>query len=48
MVEIRRDYLAPAGLVTGEEIERRLADIEAGRVDITTLPIISARVRKPM
>ncbi|MGH3388633.1 MAG: methyltransferase [Actinomadura sp.] len=48
MVEVRREYLLPSGLVTEEEFERHLADIEAGRVDMTTFPIVSAWARKPL
>jgi SAM-dependent methyltransferase len=48
MVEIRRADLVPAGLLTDEEIDQHLADLDAGRVDITSLPIVSAWARKPV
>jgi hypothetical protein len=37
-----RDKLTAAGLATDEEIERHLASIAAGRLDLATSPMISA------
>ncbi|MEU0458871.1 SAM-dependent methyltransferase, partial [Streptomyces sp. NPDC006129] len=42
-----RDKLVAAGLATDEEIERHLAAVEAGRLDLATSPMISAWGRKP-
>ncbi|MEV6318615.1 methyltransferase domain-containing protein [Streptomyces sp. NPDC051776] len=42
-----RDSLTAAGLATDEEIERHLANIAAGRLDLATSPMISARGRLP-
>ncbi|MGH3392662.1 MAG: hypothetical protein ACRDOO_27665 [Actinomadura sp.] len=48
MVEIRRANLVPAGLLTDEEIDQHLADLDPGLVDIASLPIVSAWARKPL
>ncbi|MFJ9470247.1 methyltransferase domain-containing protein [Streptomyces caniferus] len=42
-----RDKLIAAGLATDEEIERHLAAIASGRLDLTTAPMISAWGRRP-
>jgi SAM-dependent methyltransferase len=41
-----RDRLVAAGLATDEEIDRHLADVEAGDMDLATAPMISAWGRK--
>ncbi|MFG2651392.1 methyltransferase domain-containing protein [Streptomyces sp. NPDC048436] len=41
-----RDKLTAAGLATDEEIERHLANIAAGRLDLATSPMISAWGRR--
>ncbi|MEU6084052.1 methyltransferase domain-containing protein [Streptomyces sp. NPDC047108] len=43
-----RDKLLAAGLATDEEIERHLANIAAGRLDLATSPMISAWGRRPL
>lgn len=42
-----RDKLTAAGLATDEEVERYLANIAAGRLDLATSPMISAWGRRP-
>lgn len=41
-----RDRLVAAGLATDEDIDRHLANVEGGGMDLTTAPIISAWGRK--
>ncbi|MEU6086110.1 methyltransferase [Streptomyces sp. NPDC047085] len=41
-----RDRLVAAGLATDEEIDRHLANVEAGDMDLATAPMISAWGRK--
>jgi hypothetical protein len=41
-----RDRLVAAGLATDEEIDQHLAHVEAGDMDLTTAPMISAWGRK--
>ncbi|MEV6837305.1 methyltransferase [Streptomyces sp. NPDC051133] len=41
-----RDRLVTAGLATDEEIDQHLANVEAGTMDLTTAPMISAWGRK--
>ncbi|QWB21373.1 MULTISPECIES: methyltransferase [Streptomyces] len=43
-----RDQLVAEGLATDEEIERHLANIAAGRLDLATSPMISAWGRRPV
>lgn len=43
-----RDELVTEGLATEEEIERHLANIAAGRLDLATSPMISAWGRRPV
>ncbi|WP_432590243.1 methyltransferase domain-containing protein [Streptomyces sp. HD1123-B1] len=43
-----RDKLIAAGLATDEEIERHLAHIATGRLDLATAPLISAWGRRPL
>jgi SAM-dependent methyltransferase len=47
-VEQVRDKLVAEGLATDEEIERHLATIAAGRLDLATSPMISAWGRRPV
>jgi SAM-dependent methyltransferase len=47
-VEQTRAGLVGAGLVTDEEVERHLANLAAGRLDVTTAPMVSARGRRPV
>ncbi|WP_017975268.1 class I SAM-dependent methyltransferase [Actinopolyspora halophila] len=42
-----RAELTAAGLATDEEIERHLANIAAGKLDLATSPMVSARGRRP-
>lgn len=42
-----RDRLVTAGLASDEEIDRHLATVAAGRLDLATSPMISAWGRKP-
>ncbi|MEO3755892.1 methyltransferase domain-containing protein [Streptomyces sp. B6B3] len=42
-----RDKLTAAGFATNEEIDRHLANIAAGHLDLATSPLISAWGRKP-
>lgn len=42
-----RDRLVAAGLATDEDIDRHLANIAAGRLDLATSPMISAWGRRP-
>jgi SAM-dependent methyltransferase len=46
-IEQIRDGLIASGLATDEEIDRLLAAISAGRLDLATAPLISAWGRKP-
>jgi len=46
-VEQTRAGLVGAGLATDEEIDRHLANLEAGRLDVTTAPMVSVRGRRP-
>lgn len=48
MIERQRPHLLAAGLVTADEIERHLADIAAGHLDIATFPVVSAWGQKPV
>ena len=41
-----RDLLLAAGLATAEEIDRHLANVDGGRLDLATAPLISAWGRK--
>ncbi|MFF7974676.1 methyltransferase domain-containing protein [Streptomyces sp. NPDC007905] len=41
-----RDRLVSAGLATDEDVERHLANVEAGGMDLATAPMISAWGRK--
>ena len=42
-----RDGLLGSGLVTAEEVDRHLANLVAGRLDVATAPMVSARGRRP-
>ncbi len=46
-VEQMRDRLLAAGLATAPEIERHLANVAAGRLDLATSPMVSAWGRRP-
>ena len=46
-VEQMRPGLLTAGLVSEAEVERHLANLDAGRLDLTTAPLISTRGRQP-
>lgn len=41
MVQLRERMLA-AGLVTDEEIDQHLANVDCGRLDLATSPMVSA------
>ncbi|GAB2826762.1 methyltransferase domain-containing protein [Streptomyces daliensis] len=43
-----RDKLTAAGLATDEEIDRHLANVASGRLDLATSPMISAWGRRPV
>lgn len=42
-----RDRLVGAGLATEDDIERHLANVATGTMDLATAPMISAWGRKP-
>ncbi|GHH86503.1 methyltransferase [Streptomyces sulfonofaciens] len=42
-----RDHLVAAGLATDEDIDRHLANVASGRLDLATSPMISAWGRRP-
>ena len=46
MIERQRDRLLAAGLLTAAEIDRHLADVAAGRLDLTTFTVVSSWGRK--
>jgi SAM-dependent methyltransferase len=46
-VEQTRAGLVGAGLATDEEVDRHLASLASGRLDVTTAPMVSARGRRP-
>jgi len=46
-VEQMRSGLVSAGLVSEAEVERHLANLDAGRLDLTTAPLVSSRGRRP-
>jgi SAM-dependent methyltransferase len=46
-VEQMREGLVVAGLASGAEVDGHLANIDAGRLDLTTAPLVSARGRRP-
>jgi SAM-dependent methyltransferase len=48
MIERQRDRLLAAGLLTAAEIDRHLADVAAGRLDLTTFTVVSAWGRKQL
>jgi SAM-dependent methyltransferase len=48
MIERQRDRLLAAGLLTAAEIDRHLADVAAGRLDLTTFTVVSAWGRKEL
>ena len=45
-IELLRDSLIAKGHATAEQIDRHLANVEAGRLDLTTAPLISACGRR--
>ncbi len=47
-VEQIRERLIAGGLATEEEIERHLANVLSGRLDLATSPMVSAWGRKPL
>jgi SAM-dependent methyltransferase len=47
LIARRGDRLIDAGLITREEIDQHLADLAAGRLDLTAFPVISAWGRQP-
>jgi SAM-dependent methyltransferase len=46
-VEQTRARLVAEGLVTAEDIDRHLANLAAGRLDVATAPMVSTRGRRP-
>ncbi len=46
-VEQIRERLVSGGLATEAEIERHLRNVESGRLDLATSPLVSAWARKP-
>ena len=42
-----RERLVNAGLATDADIEQHLANLETGKLDLATAPMISAWGRKP-
>ena len=47
-VEQTRAGLVGAGLVTDDEVDRHLANLSSGRLDVTTAPMVSVRGRRPV
>ncbi|HEX7443757.1 MAG TPA: methyltransferase domain-containing protein [Acidimicrobiales bacterium] len=43
-----RSRLVAGGLVTDEDIDRHLENLAAGRLDVTTAPMVSTRGRRPL
>ncbi len=46
-VEQTRAGLVAAGLATDDEVDRHLANLAAGRLEVTTAPLVSAAGRRP-
>jgi SAM-dependent methyltransferase len=46
-VEQMRSGLVAGGLATEAEVDRHLANLDAGRLDLTTAPLVSSRGRRP-
>ncbi|MEU0602019.1 hypothetical protein ABZ484_27825 [Streptomyces sp. NPDC006393] len=46
MIERARERLIASGMVTAEELEQHLANVDAGRLDLTAFPVVSAWGRK--
>ena len=46
-VEQTRSGLVAAGLATDEEVDRHLANLASGRLDVATAPMVSTRGRRP-
>ena len=46
-VDQTRVRLVAEGLVTDEDVDRHLANLAAGRLDVATAPMVSARGRRP-
>jgi SAM-dependent methyltransferase len=47
-VQQTRAGLVDAGLVREDEVERHLANLSSGELDVTTAPMVSARGRRPV
>jgi hypothetical protein len=46
LIARRGDRLVDAGLLTREEIDRHLADLAAGELDLAAFPVVSAWGRR--
>jgi SAM-dependent methyltransferase len=47
-LEQTREGLVAAGLASEAEVDRQLTNLDAGRLDLTTAPLVSARGRRPV
>jgi hypothetical protein len=48
LVQRARERLTTSEIVSAEEVEQHLADIDAGRLDLAAFPVVSAWGRKPV
>jgi len=48
LIQRVQDRLIGSQLVTAEEVEQHLGDIDAGRLDLAAFPVVSAWGRKPL
>jgi SAM-dependent methyltransferase len=48
LIQRARERLITSELVSAEEIEQHLADVDAGRLDLAAFPVVSAWGRKPL
>jgi hypothetical protein len=47
MIVRMQEHLITGGLATAAELDKHLADVEAGRLDLAAFPVVSAWGRKP-
>jgi SAM-dependent methyltransferase len=48
LIQRARDRLIASELVSAEEVEQHLADVDAGHLDLAAFPVVSAWGRKPL
>jgi SAM-dependent methyltransferase len=48
VIQRAREHLTASEIVSAEEVEQHLADVDAGRLDLATFPVVSASGRKPL